>query len=132
LIRRGEEILVGKGYDPAQERAFYRPPGGGIHFGETSRDAVVREMREELGVALENLRYLGIVENIYTFLGRDGHEIALVYEAAFADPTLYEQVELSAQEEGIGPYRAVWRSPAQMAQEGTPLDPEGLASLLRM
>ena len=31
----------------------YRPPGGGVEFGETAAEAVQREFTEELGFAIE-------------------------------------------------------------------------------
>ena len=51
--------------DTVKGSAFARPLGGGIDFGETSQDAIVREIREELGAELTDARLLGIVENIF-------------------------------------------------------------------
>lgn len=64
VIRRDTEILVVE-YDDIRDFTFYRPPGGGIEFGEHSRDAVIREIHEELGVTVTILRRLGVVENIW-------------------------------------------------------------------
>ena len=50
VVRRDEELLLAEHYDSAEEYTFYRPIGGGIEFGEHSRDAVRREFREELDV----------------------------------------------------------------------------------
>ena len=36
-------------------------PGGHVEDGETSRDAVIRELHEELGVAVEPIELLGTV-----------------------------------------------------------------------
>ena len=110
IFRRGEEILVGKGYDPATQQRFYRPPGGGIEFGEYGEDALKREMEEELGVTITDVRYLGTLENIFTFNGRQGHEFVQVYEATSVDPAFYEKNVVEAYEEAIGPYEAVWKS----------------------
>jgi len=62
---------------------FYRPPGGGIEFGEHSREAVVRELREEFALAIDrdDLTLLGVAENAFEFRGDAHHEICFIYEA---------------------------------------------------
>lgn len=42
LLRHEGKILVFEGWDRAERRAFYRPLGGGIEFGETGQHAVQR------------------------------------------------------------------------------------------
>ena len=69
-----DRLLVFRGDDPARDVVFYRPLGGGIEFGERSADAFLREMREELGAELTAVRYLGMIENIFTHAGKRGHE----------------------------------------------------------
>ena len=61
-------------------------PGGHIEFGETGREALVREIREELGVAAKAGRFLGVVENSFMQHGRPHAEINLVYELSFDAP----------------------------------------------
>lgn len=40
----------------------YYLPGGRIHYGESSAEAIVREMREELGITVTDYRTLWINE----------------------------------------------------------------------
>ena len=61
-------------------------PGGHIEFGETGREALVREMKEETGLAFSAGRFLGVVENRFMQKGREHAEINLVYEMTLADP----------------------------------------------
>ena len=61
-------------------------PGGHIEFGETGREAHVREIREEMGVEAEAGRFLGVVENSFMQHGKPHAEINLVYELRFAAP----------------------------------------------
>ena len=92
LVRRDDgAILVAPGFDPVKKQRFYRPLGGGIEFGERAEDAARREMQEELGAEMTDLRLLGTFENLFTFLGQPGHELVWLYEARFTDPSLYER-----------------------------------------
>lgn len=55
-------------------------PGGHIEFGETGRQALVREVKEELGITSETGLFLGAVENSFLQHGKPHAEINLVYE----------------------------------------------------
>ncbi len=54
-------------------------PGGHIEFGETGRQALVRELKEEMGVDATAGAFLGVVENQFRQHGRPHAEINLVY-----------------------------------------------------
>lgn len=94
LIRDGERIFISEGYDPFKQQTFYRVMGGGVDFGETSLEALKREFQEEIQAELTNIRYLGCLENIFTYNGQPGHEIIQLYECDFVDPTFYKNEKL--------------------------------------
>ncbi|BAZ10380.1 NUDIX hydrolase [Calothrix sp. NIES-4071] len=107
LIRNGAKVLLSEGYDPVKQSTFYRAMGGGVDFGETSLEAVKREFQEEIQAELKNIRYLGCLENIFTFNGKPGHEIIQLYECDFVDPKYYE-FEKKDFTEGERKKTAVW------------------------
>jgi len=77
-VRDGYVLVLGA-TDSVKGEAFYRALGGGIEFGETAKVALRREFEEELGVALETVQLLGVLENIFEYEGRAGHEIVHVF-----------------------------------------------------
>jgi 8-oxo-dGTP pyrophosphatase MutT (NUDIX family) len=130
IIRRGDSLLVFEGHDASKNQTFYRPLGGGIEFGEYGDMAVRREMREELGVELEDVRYVGALENIYTMEGHAGHEIVLVYESNLVDARLYASDEMVGHEEDFRPFKVIWAPLAQFRAGAVTLYPDGLLELL--
>ena len=114
-------ILVEAGYDAAKNEKFYRALGGGIEMGETGAQCVKREIMEELGVDVKVQDRLCVIENIFTYEGKPGHQIMLVYPCAFTSKSLYEKEELPLIET---PDRtAIWRSPTEIEAEGAVLHP---------
>ena len=66
-------------------------PGGHIEFGETGREALVREVKEELGIASSAGAFLGVVENAFLQHGKPHAEINLVYEMKIDDADVKSQ-----------------------------------------
>ena len=60
-------------------------PGGHIEFGETGRQALAREMKEEMNVAATVGPLLGVVENSFIQHGKPHAEINLVYQLAIPE-----------------------------------------------
>lgn len=124
------KILVNEAYDPVKQQTFFRPIGGGIEFGETSAQAVAREVQEELGLPITDVRLLGTLESIFTYAGTPGHEIVQVYDAKFVDSAVYELPHLNAQESDGAAFIAKWHSCASFTNE-SPLVPDGIYELLK-
>lgn len=130
VFRHAGRVLVNEAYDPVKGRHFHRPLGGGIAFGETSAQAIVREIREETGAAIKNLRLLGTLENIFTYLGNPGHEIVRVYDGEFVEQSMYELDSIPGAESDGAPFQAKWRDLDYFSAD-RPLVPDGLLELLR-
>ena len=131
LFRRGDDILVFEGVDTVKPEVFYRPLGGGIHFGERAEDAARREIREEIGGETTNLRLLGVLENLFTHQGAPGHEVLFLFEADFVDPAFYARDSMVGHEDGGVPFKAFWKPLTAFGPGKAPLYPDGLLELLR-
>ncbi len=78
-------VLALEGRDETRGLDFLRAIGGGIEFGETAVEALHREFMEELAVRLEATAPLGVFENIFTYEGTPGHEIAHVFAVSSSE-----------------------------------------------
>ncbi len=130
IFHHDGRILVNEAYDPVKQQTFFRPIGGGIEFGETSAQAVAREVQEELGLPITDVHLLGTLESLFTYNGTPGHEIVQVYDAQFVDSGVYELPHLNGQESDGATFTAKWHSCASFTDE-SPLVPNGLYELLK-
>lgn len=127
VIWRGDALLVFEGRDELKGETFYRPLGGGIEFGEASQDALRREFVEELAAEVTVGERVGVLENVYTWRGRRGHEIAFMFDAEFADPALYARDEFKILDDDA---TARWVDFADFRDGTKILYPRGLTELL--
>ena len=63
-----------------KDRSYSYLPGGHIEFGETGREALVREMKEETGLDASAGDLLGVVESSFVQKGERHCEINLIYK----------------------------------------------------
>ena len=82
---------------------FWAPPGGRCELGETSEQALVREMREEMGETVRVERLLWVVENFYTRDRVAHHGLGLYYLATlpYNSPRLDVTTPFEGDEEGL-------------------------------
>ena len=90
VVHEGKLLIVKRGVEPAKGK--WSIPGGAVELGETIRDAIVREVKEECGldveIALE--RPMDAIDNIIT--SKDGrlqyHYVLLQFLARLKRGTL--------------------------------------------
>lgn len=123
---RRRAILVSEGYDATRGERFHRLLGGGIEPGELGAETVRRELAEEIGVEVLVHERLSTIENIFTYDGRPGHEIALVYRTELADPSRYDQERFDGIEQD--PVNATWH-PLEGPGSELPVYPPGVVEL---
>ncbi|MCU0328204.1 MAG: NUDIX domain-containing protein [Chitinophagales bacterium] len=92
--------LVQEGYDPIKALTFYRFLGGGIEFQEISREAIARELREEIGAIDITVKELVLVhEDIFDFHGKPTHLIEFIYRVVL-ESRFHELNEVPQNENG--------------------------------
>ena len=73
---------------------FWVMPGGRPRLFESSLDAHLREMKEEITTHVEVLRLLWVVENFFEYFGKRLHEIAFYYQMSLPKDSPYRDVEV--------------------------------------
>jgi 8-oxo-dGTP pyrophosphatase MutT (NUDIX family) len=131
LFSNGDRILVSEAIDRVKGDRFCRPLGGGIDYGELSHAAIQREIQEEVGAEIKNLCLISVIENIFVYEDKPGHEIVFVYDAEFVDRTLYQQSALHCCESNHQSFVARWRSLADIQANQVRLVPPELTTLLQ-
>jgi ADP-ribose pyrophosphatase YjhB (NUDIX family) len=111
----------------ADRRHFERLLGGHVEFGERAEQAVRRELREEIGQEIRDVRLVQVLENLFTLDGAPGHEIVFVFEAGFVDAGAYDIEEQAILDDPTGRIRVAWRAPED---DSVRLVPDGIDTLL--
>ena len=126
MLRRAADgaVLLGIGTDPSTGRQFCRPVGGGIEAGETPEEAARREILEEIGFPVADLRPLGTVDNSFVYGGKPGREITHLFEARWEDPALDARSEFPVAKKSR-PRIARWFPTAHLRDGRVPAVPPG-------
>jgi putative intracellular protease/amidase/8-oxo-dGTP pyrophosphatase MutT (NUDIX family) len=131
IQRENGQILVHEGVDIVKKSKFYRPLGGGIEFGESAKNTLIREIAEEIDQEIIVEKYIGCIENFFEFEGRTGHEFLQMYFAKFTNPSAYEIERYEINESGASSGYAVWKSITEAKQENIPFYPLEMEKMLQ-
>lgn len=129
VIRVGDRILVWYDRNPTTGEVVAVPLAGGVKFGETGEEAIRRELMEEIGAEATRVSFLGALEDIFAWDGRQRHEVFLVYDVQLADKSLYQREEVEIVEDDGASYLARW-CPLSDFRGARRLVPTGLLNLV--
>ena len=118
IFRDGKVLIVRRARPPAH--GLYTLPGGGVELGETLEQAIVREVREETGLAIEPIALAGYRQVIARDAdgGIERHFVILPFAARYLAGEIALNAEL---------VEAAWLWPAELSGLNTT---EGLADIV--
>lgn len=94
LLRDGDQILLCRLSERiATNKGRWTLPGGGIEFGESPVDAMIREVREETGLLVEPTGLAGVDSIVADADGVPCHSIRIVYHAKVVGGTVRNEVD---------------------------------------
>lgn len=104
IIHEGNILLIKRGKEPYIN--FWALPGGFVEYGETTEEAVIREVKEETGLSCAIVGLVGV----YSAPDRDprGHTISVAYLMRV------EQGQVKAGDDAAG---AAWIDIREIPQE---------------
>ena len=77
LNSKGELLVARRGKEPAIGTLDL--PGGFVDNGESGEQAIIREIKEETGLDIKEVKYLFSIPNIYRYSGMDIHTLDMFY-----------------------------------------------------
>ncbi|MBB4034653.1 mutator protein MutT [Dysgonomonas hofstadii] len=84
IINEKNELLVAtRAHEPV--KGTLDLPGGFVDMNETGEEAVIREVKEETGLNVEDVKYLFSIPNIYVYSGFEVQTLDLVYLCKVSD-----------------------------------------------
>ncbi len=122
IVRNKDKLLFSRGYDSVKKRAFLRPLGGHVEFGERGAETIRREIKEELGCEARDVKFLSVIEHLFTYNGERKHEIILMYAGNLSDESLYRKGKFTFME-GERKTEAGWFSEEDVKREKLPIYP---------
>ncbi|WP_186323262.1 NUDIX domain-containing protein [Bacillus nitratireducens] len=102
---------------------FYRFPGGSIEFGETTKEAIMRELMEEYDLKIDVQELAVVNEHIFEWNNEKGHHGTLIHWG-----TVKERVTNEIRHKEHEDIILIWKSIEQLKNK--PTYPDGIVSYL--
>lgn len=109
ICRDEDRILLARGSPSADFPGVWQVPGGGVEHGEHPADAVVRELAEESGLAVEVAGLRAVVADVIRLpdLGAAVHTDRVIYDLVVRGGVLRDEPDGTTD-------RAAWLPPAEL------------------
>lgn len=76
IFQKGRVLLCKR-----KDRDYYFFPGGHVEFGEFAKDALEREIKEEVGARVTKCDFIGVAENVFKDAENVFHEVNFTFQA---------------------------------------------------
>lgn len=83
---KGKVLLTTRAFNPA--KGMLDLPGGFVDMNETAEEAIIRELKEELNINIQNPKYLFSLPNEYEFSGITVHTLDIFFKIEIDDNTI--------------------------------------------
>ncbi|ACM13051.1 NUDIX domain-containing protein [Bacillus paranthracis] len=106
-----------------ENESFYRFPGGSIEFGETAKEAIMRELMEEYDLKIDVQELAVVNEHIFEWNNEKGHHCTLMHWGAVQE-MITNEIRHKEHENII----LIWKSIEELKMKST--YPEGIVDYL--
>jgi ADP-ribose pyrophosphatase YjhB (NUDIX family) len=103
----GRALLIKRAKDPGANK--YGVPGGFIDFGESAVEGLRREVREEVGIEIDQVRFFDSFTNLYLYREVTYPVVDLYFTAITADPAVARPLDAVLHVE--------WRNPSEVTED---------------
>jgi 8-oxo-dGTP diphosphatase len=83
IVAEGQVLLC-----KTKSKEHWFLPGGHVEMGENAGDALQRELKEEIGMDVDILGFMGVNENRFSEQGKERQEINIIFEATMENAPL--------------------------------------------
>lgn len=133
LVDANDRVLLLRGHDPDDPKAghYWFPPGGGVEPGESVRDAAVREIAEEVGIAITRDQLdaaVGVRDVVFWFEGRRIEQDEHYFVARVGFPPVSMDGQTAVERRAIVGYR--WWPISDLGASTDAIFPEQLLAYL--
>ena len=127
IIKNEDKILVHHSIG----KEHYTLPGGRVKEGESSIDALQREIKEEMALDTEYVRPVSFIENFFEMNSREYHELLIIHEIKFKDREAYNKDSYEPVEEHKkGKLEFLWLDVKDII-DGVNFVPESIKKILK-
>ncbi|MBL7789304.1 MAG: NUDIX domain-containing protein [Chitinophagales bacterium] len=131
-FENNQRVFLFKFQDTKTGEYIYRPIGGTVEFGELSEEALHREILEELNTKITIDSKPIVLESIFSFENKKGHEVVFVFPCSFKEQCYYEIKDYQILESNGEKLVANWYLKSDFLLGVKRLVPEGLTKRLKL
>lgn len=101
LVKNNKFLLVKRSFSENKYSGYWGLPGGSVEKNETPTDALIREVKEELGINLPNFRLLkkynieNILFNVYTYNSSEFNENSITLNEEHTEFGFFSYYEIN-------------------------------------